>query len=406
MSFDATNWAIKQRGMKPATKIVLWHLCDRFHPDHGCFPSQDTLANDCEMSRSTLNVHLDALEGSGLILRIQSRRAGSKQQERTKYHFPFEPDFAVKRAQKPCPETGHGAGEAVSENDEKPSPENGESRVRNPDSNPVREPVKEPVISREGEREAEEGQEDSPKAIEAAGWRLLKDWPGFAGMPKDRALTCWMKLSAEDRQLAAERFPAWLALLKDQKKTHVPAPSTYFVEKLWLAVPAMQEAARPKNVMAAAYGKLWSATRLGSLVNGPTGAISALTAIERILISEGKLTMDSVIADKRRKMGWPTVNTMHERARSAQGWLCPLAFEGVAQGFQQVNRDGDLFRAWKREHERRNWPFFDEGRLPEWIYFPAIDEAPADLDIAVRDALDRFSQDTLQQRGKGHDDAA
>ena len=29
MSHKATVWAIQQRGLKPATKIVLWFLCDR-----------------------------------------------------------------------------------------------------------------------------------------------------------------------------------------------------------------------------------------------------------------------------------------------------------------------------------------------------------------------------------------
>ena len=54
MSHAATNWAIQQRGLKPTTKIVLWHLCDRFNPDYGCFPSQDRLAHDCEISRSNI----------------------------------------------------------------------------------------------------------------------------------------------------------------------------------------------------------------------------------------------------------------------------------------------------------------------------------------------------------------
>ena len=57
MSHKATLWAIEQRGLKPTTKIVLWHLCDRFNPDFGCFPSQARLAADCEISRSTLNDH-------------------------------------------------------------------------------------------------------------------------------------------------------------------------------------------------------------------------------------------------------------------------------------------------------------------------------------------------------------
>ena len=48
MSHAATNWAIQQRGLKPATKIVLWHLCDRHNPDFGCFPTQARLAEDYE----------------------------------------------------------------------------------------------------------------------------------------------------------------------------------------------------------------------------------------------------------------------------------------------------------------------------------------------------------------------
>ena len=67
MSHFATNWAILQRGLKPATKIVLWHLCDRHNPDFGCFPTQARLATDCEISRSALNDHLRKLELAGLI---------------------------------------------------------------------------------------------------------------------------------------------------------------------------------------------------------------------------------------------------------------------------------------------------------------------------------------------------
>ena len=70
MSHEATNWAIKQRGLKPTTKIVLWHLCDRFNPDYGCFPSQDRLAHDCEISRSTLNDHIGQLEAASLFRRV------------------------------------------------------------------------------------------------------------------------------------------------------------------------------------------------------------------------------------------------------------------------------------------------------------------------------------------------
>jgi hypothetical protein len=181
MSHAATNWAIQQRGLKPTTKIVLWHLCDRFNPDFGCFPSQEQLAEDCEISRSTLNEHLALLEASGLIRRVQRLNPGNKRQMPTRYILAFEPGFAQDRPT-PCPEIGHGGDEqdelpfaipenaaeittspvdsqspcpetgrgAVSDFDPELCPKNAQSRVRNPDSNLVREPVSKPVKEEEG----------------------------------------------------------------------------------------------------------------------------------------------------------------------------------------------------------------------------------------------------------------
>ena len=181
MSHAATNWAIQQRGLKPTTKIVLWHLCDRFNPDFGCFPSQEQLAEDCEISRSTLNEHLALLETAGLIRRVQRLNPGNKRRMPTRYILAFEPGFAQDRPN-PCPETGHGGNAqndlsfapsenaaeigasrvdklaqcpetgrgAVSDFHPEPCPENAPSRVRNPDSNLVREPVSKPVKEEEG----------------------------------------------------------------------------------------------------------------------------------------------------------------------------------------------------------------------------------------------------------------
>ncbi len=107
MSHHATNWAIQQRGLKPATKIVLWHLCDRHNPDLGCFPSQNRLADDCEISRSTLNDHLDRLEAAQLLRRMRRVDPVTKRQLPTRYILGFEPGFTPV-AVVPCPETGHG----------------------------------------------------------------------------------------------------------------------------------------------------------------------------------------------------------------------------------------------------------------------------------------------------------
>jgi len=158
MSHKATNWAIQQRGLKPATKIVLWHLCDRHNPDFGCFPTQARLAEDAEMSISALNAHLARLEELGLIHRIRVHDARTHKRQATRYILGFEENFP----QEPTPETGDGFdGEngvpsaesghgAISGFSAKPSPDFAQSHLRIPETNPVREPLREPVKEEEG----------------------------------------------------------------------------------------------------------------------------------------------------------------------------------------------------------------------------------------------------------------
>ena len=213
MSHAATNWAIQQRGLKPTTKIVLWHLCDRYNPDYGCFPSQARLAYDCEISRATLNRHLDALEERKLIRRVRMFDPETRQQRNTRYLLGFESGFdpdpgggredssheandagerpsdvdnpftanvssecqepALETPQNPCPEMRHGT-DAKNESGDKgleansasnPCPDlrhgavshfgaipclkNDHSRVSKRDTNPVREPVRKPVKEEE-----------------------------------------------------------------------------------------------------------------------------------------------------------------------------------------------------------------------------------------------------------------
>ena len=160
MSHAATNWAIQQRGLKPATKIVLWFLCDRHNPDFGCFPTQARLAEDAEMSISALNDHLAALEALSLIHRIRVKDPNNHRRLPTRYILGFEQGFP----QKPPPEIGDEFVEITEENDEPspesadraisgfpgvPSPDFPESHLRNPEYNLVREPLTKPVKEEE-----------------------------------------------------------------------------------------------------------------------------------------------------------------------------------------------------------------------------------------------------------------
>ena len=143
--------------------------------------SQERLAEDCEISRSTLNEHLGRLEAAGLLRRVPRLHPVTKRQMPTRYILGFEPGFTPHKPD-PCPETGHGQEDQaescaepvpfddetpdapdpclnsghgcdarpVSDSDPDPCPEIRQSRVRNPDTNPVREPLRKPVKEEEG----------------------------------------------------------------------------------------------------------------------------------------------------------------------------------------------------------------------------------------------------------------
>jgi len=132
MSHDATNWAIKQRGIKPAAKIVLWHLCDRYHPDHGCFPSKETLAADCEMSERSVYDQLKVLEEAGLI-KIETGEYQAASGKFKSNHYIL------------CFDKSPSANSAVGKNTSSPSANSRKNRRQNLPDNSVKEPVREPV---------------------------------------------------------------------------------------------------------------------------------------------------------------------------------------------------------------------------------------------------------------------
>ena len=192
MSHKATVWAIQQRGLKPATKIVLWFLCDRHNPDFGCFPTQERLAEDAEMSVSALNDHLARLEALRLIHRVRTHDPRTHKRQATRYILGFEDGFP----QEPCPETGVGHDGTEEEQEGDPSPETGhgansgflanpspdfaQSHLRNPETNLVREPLSKPVK-----------EEEEAHAREAEFDRFFAELLAALGFAADAALPSW-----------------------------------------------------------------------------------------------------------------------------------------------------------------------------------------------------------------------
>ena len=131
MSVEAVQWAFGRRGLKPAPKLVLVFLAD-CHNRHTkrCDPSQALLASECEMSRSTLNVHLNTLEEGGFIRRVQRSNAKTKRQKSTLYVLGCD-DEKLQNVDNPVSGIRtRKTPKAVSGKQPKPCPENGQSRVR------------------------------------------------------------------------------------------------------------------------------------------------------------------------------------------------------------------------------------------------------------------------------------
>lgn len=80
MSHYMTALAMKQKGLKPAAKIVLYWLADHHNSETGaCFPSLSRLAEECEMNVATVKRHLLSLEQDRLIQRNQRTRENGSQ---------------------------------------------------------------------------------------------------------------------------------------------------------------------------------------------------------------------------------------------------------------------------------------------------------------------------------------
>ncbi|MBO9457015.1 helix-turn-helix domain-containing protein [Paracoccus sp. R12_1] len=231
MSHFATNWAIQQRGLKPATKIVLWHLCDRHNPDFGCFPTQARLAVDCEMSVSSLNDHLRALEDARLIHRLRCHDPQTHRRQATRYILGFEDRFPDPLNEgddggsdagddgdsgDPCPDSGDGA---ISEKSPKPSPSLAGFHLRNSETNPVREPLREPVKEEEGARARDDRFEEFfGRLLDALGFDTKASLPGWwQGWPPREHVRRWIT----DLGLTEERI---VAVARNSRSTHPEPP--------------------------------------------------------------------------------------------------------------------------------------------------------------------------------------
>lgn len=147
MSHEATNWAFQQKGLKPATRIVLLMLADRHNPDHGCFPSKKRLSADCEMSERSVFNHIKILEDAGLVRVITGGMSDEGSFTSNRYLLGFEPEFTTTDSE-PQAKFAYG------KNCPRPQAKFADDRRQNLPNNPVIEPSKSNPVSKRDEANA------------------------------------------------------------------------------------------------------------------------------------------------------------------------------------------------------------------------------------------------------------
>lgn len=244
MSHRATSWAVQQRGLKPAVKVLLWHLADRHNVDNGCFPNQSMLAEDCEMSRATVNRHLDDLERAGLIRRVQRVDPDTKRQLSTRYILAFEDGF------KPLDVDSR-----VSNLDTEPCLKNGDSRVSNVADS----------VSHSCETLTSKGTRKEPGSRPA---RVPFDdaWEAMPRSPYSREIEAklvWDGLSDDDTHSAFAgivHYSAWFREECERRKqpiddrlTFAPALARWLRERGWVRALTLKVKSRPLNAEALSH---------------------------------------------------------------------------------------------------------------------------------------------------------
>ncbi len=373
MSHAATKWAFDQpelyRDMKPSEWAVLMVLADCHNPIYGCFPSQEHICSKTNLTERAVRDQLARLRERGLINWDMHRENGRRGYNR--YALGFEPGF------QPAISADSTTGKIEHE---LPAKSDSFNRQNLP-PNHVIEPVKEPL------REAGTSEKEDLKAIKTAFWRVIKAWPGFDGMPKENYLEDWYALTADERAEAEAKRDGWFALLKAQKKSHVPAPSTYFRQRLWKDVPdaPASQTDAPSRVEAKPFGKLFGVEVYRNFLTVAPGRVSAPTPFERGQIERGERSETDIYREKLARQGWPSVNDLFERASSGRSAVVSSRWQPCCDQMQAVKVGGELWEAWQAFHSDRGWAWFpDPGRL-EWVHFPAGGpDGLKDFEAAIR----------------------
>ncbi|WP_144409567.1 hypothetical protein [Martelella endophytica] len=232
------------------------------------------------------------------------------------------------------------------------------------------------------------------RMVRKAFLKFYRQWPTFGDDSDERAFAEWQGLTAEDRERASTLLPAFLTLAAMKGRAVKFAASTYLRDKRWQDVPEGMEAPATGPAMAATFGKAWMAERFIRLAE-PCTPLPPLTRFQEHEIAAGRTDRNALQHERMQKMGWPSVNAMHDQAVRYPGRGVRVSAETVLLGsdFEPVKVGSDLWLAWEQEHRARGYPWLTDTGRAEWVYFPPLDDGtPATALNGFFDRLQRIGQ--------------
>lgn len=135
--------ALKAKVGSPLRKLVLVKLADQANDDGECWPSYQSIADACEMGRSTVKAHIAWLEEHG-FLRVEYRHYGSGGKSKSNiYHLTIGKGSESVKSRPGQDLTGS--------DDDRPRSDSDLFNGSNPDPKPVNKPIKESFPPSEGE---------------------------------------------------------------------------------------------------------------------------------------------------------------------------------------------------------------------------------------------------------------
>jgi hypothetical protein len=358
VSWQATAWVSCVEAGGPSGKLLLYALANYADENGRCWPSDQRLMSDTELSERAVRDWKRKLEEAGLIV-VERRRTsgGTFQADEIRLSMGDEP---------PAKSAGGSTGKSCRDHRQM-APEPPANGAVPPAPPYKAEPSEEPPLEPEREGARADENSDDPAKFEKRVKKIAADhdWPGWANSSTHWTVAQFAKLTDGERA-EAERLAGAYRAMTGRKALSL---GTYFAERKWADVPDPAEAP-PEPLNAPPFGPLWGSVRARRLLAPAEPSPAPTSAFIAQLIAQDDAAGRAERMRRQVQFGWPAVNRMHEAAEQRRGVTVTPELGCLAGLTEFVPVGTEAWEAWRLEHELRGWPWLPDPGGMGGAYFP------------------------------------